>query len=967
MKITKTDIKSVSSVNNEKIINIELKNSIKNIVHTNVVDKINAMSIFENERLNCNKYRLFFTIKPYCSNVLFNPFTEIVKWDKNTFKIILDEENDNSDTTNSSDRRIFRIQNTINTDSMEYYPGYDMFNNHILRSQTFKIVQNKKPKQQFYNTLNDLMYDNKCRAIKSYKRTWSSINLFKAIEIDKHLYDIDDILSFNDGSAINERLIEEDGWFGFENTCRVKTRINGIDQNINKIINYKNGGDFIDMYPDRTLFSFNPKVNKNLHRLEYNWHYVLTYPFASNKIHPFCKCTINGEDTTALKLSSFRKTKNPYGGDIFEFKTFTKHNLQRGDNVRLLIDSNGDDDYDVVSTNIYVSNLGDSKGDDKEHYFITENMDILKNINIIVNCGGSEYDDDGHNNNNDKDGWMYDSKGLFKDDAINEVLQEYSFMINRVYGGVCSDYYFRIFKKIPNFKLKTQELTPEIAIDLEKYNDYCKNNAKVDFNFENSSLGFASSIYTDKATQLIFTDDIDLTNITDNLGRPLTTIYLSIIKNNKGNELWYNRNKWESSNNYYSFKDSSSIKDIEYSHCFGNVSCGIEFGQGDNQEKRAKNGDIRFLNELGCYDSQKIGDYINKDGLKLSIMSNNSGHKFVVDGSEDGYIDFDNLFYGDFVEYNANEAIEKVLDECQHRFNTYQREMNNNTDSVYSPLYKKLIGWDITGDDYDLNKNVDNETQSQYGSVIEENNDGNFVIMSKNYANNDYVCGNKILKAYQKPEGYFYKCHYKIPVQEFGALIQESHTDMEVRRAQPVQYNGIYISITTKLKHGCVNGDKVFICDDENNLWYYTNVVYVVDKLTFYINYTLTPCYNEKDAKEISSWLTTAQYLNEKKYKIRRENINIPCYAQRVNNNQFLWRKILHNGDIKTENLPEYPYTNDAFYINTDINFYLKRQDPHGENGLFTGDNVESFPQDIKGNFQEQSNYEYKDETQIQC
>lgn len=914
MKILKTDKKSVSSINRENTINIQFNNSYKNMNYTNVVDKVNAMTVFENERLSCNKYRLFFNIKPYCTNVLFNPFTEIVEYkDKNTINIIYDD----SDAIDLTNERVKLIQNTSNktNKNWEYYPGYDMFNNHLIRSNTFKIVQNKKKNDVVYNTIEDKMYDNKGKIINFYQRLWSAAReSFTTEKIERHLYKNEDILSFGDGSAINERLIEEDGWFGFENSCRIKTRIDGVDQEINKVIQSKNGGDFIDMYPDRTLFSFNPKLNKHLHRLEYNWHYVLTYPFACDKQHNFCKCVIDEEEKTGLKLLYLIKTKNAYGSDVFLFRTFTKHGLKEGDNIQLSMSSDDGDTYNVVSVDIAVANLGDIKGDDTDYCFLSYNMNLLTEL-------------------------YYDPE-IDEDDEINEDLKDYTFMINRVYGGVPSEYYFRLFKKIPNLKFKKEFLTTEIASDLKKFEEYNnENDTTVGFAFENSKMGFASSIFNDNTTQLIFVDDVDITNITDNLGRPLTEFYLTIIKNNKGNDLWYDKDSWPLNKN--------NIEDIEFSHCFGKLTCGLDFGKSDNKyaEVKRQNGDIRLINNLNVYgDSGEIDDNIKESGFEKSIISTNNNFHYVAKSSDENKVSINNLFYGDFVEYNPNEAIEKVLSKCKYRFNTVQRE---HTDEKF--LFKNFVGSDIVRDDYD----------------ISEDNTQLFQVTHTDYAENIYSIGNTELLCTQKPEGYYYDPHYKIQIKELGALKQDSHYDIIVREAKPVQFNGIYISITSNLKHGCVVGDRIFICDDVNDKWYYTNVVYVVDKLTFYINHHLDELYGTE--KISLNWINTASLINSGDYKVRRENTMIPRYAQLVNKNQFIWREILHQGDKMTENLQEYPYMNNAFYINQDVNFYLNRQDPHGEHGLFTGDNVDSFPQDIKGNSLEPSNYEYKDETKIQC
>ena len=55
-------------------INKENKNAIN--------DTINSYDVYLNERKNSNKFRIVVDINPFCSNVLFNPFTEIVKDEK---------------------------------------------------------------------------------------------------------------------------------------------------------------------------------------------------------------------------------------------------------------------------------------------------------------------------------------------------------------------------------------------------------------------------------------------------------------------------------------------------------------------------------------------------------------------------------------------------------------------------------------------------------------------------------------------------------------------------------------------------------------------------------------------------------------------------------------------------------------------------------------------------------------------
>ena len=74
-----------------------------------------------------------------------------------------------------------------------------------------------------------------------------------------------------------------------------------------KVINNRKPCDFIDMYPTRDLFYFDPKYNPYRQRLEKNWHYFLSYPSSSiTEGISFIKTHENG--STSLKVMLFDDT-----------------------------------------------------------------------------------------------------------------------------------------------------------------------------------------------------------------------------------------------------------------------------------------------------------------------------------------------------------------------------------------------------------------------------------------------------------------------------------------------------------------------------------------------------------------------------------------------------------------------------------------------------------------------------------
>ena len=69
------------------------------------------------------------------------------------------------------------------------------------------------------------------------------------------------------------RIEKYNGWFGFENSSKIKTYIDFLTNDslgLERPVMYMNGGDFVDMYPSRDLYSFIPKWNEYRKRIEKN-------------------------------------------------------------------------------------------------------------------------------------------------------------------------------------------------------------------------------------------------------------------------------------------------------------------------------------------------------------------------------------------------------------------------------------------------------------------------------------------------------------------------------------------------------------------------------------------------------------------------------------------------------------------------------------------------------------------------
>jgi len=171
-------------------------------------------------------------------------------------------------------------------------------------------------------------------------------------------------------------------------------------------------------------------------------------------------------------------------------------------------------------------------------------------------------------------------------------------------------YYFRKFKKI-----KTKST---ITIETDDYDIY--------------NASFSQNLFNDRLQQFIFNEDIDVADLKDNLGRPLSELFLTIVKT--------------SSNNLFS-----------------RVSSGLE------------------LPYFSIYDSNNIQQHILNvpviqkihNGVTIPFTSFKPLESTVqIDNNNSSQ--GNNEYYGDLVEYNKKTLNETRLEEVFYRFNTLNRE-----------------------------------------------------------------------------------------------------------------------------------------------------------------------------------------------------------------------------------------------------------------------------------------------------
>jgi hypothetical protein len=332
------------------------------------------------------------------------------------------------------------------------------------------------------------------------------------------------------------RIEKYNGWFGFENSSKIKTYIDFLTNDslgLERPVMYMNGGDFVDMYPSRDLYSFIPKWNEYRKRIEKNWNYCITYPRTSTTDGFEDIIETNNNSLKAIYFDENTRADN--GTSQLVIYGIAKHGLKVGDYVNIYNTYN--DVTALIISNAEVSQIADD-------FIFTVYSDIRisdtwveVNNDETIEVNGETYNRHPSINSIylDED---FNKYYVINDKYINLDKTAQHISYKKVVNGVECEYYVRVFTRVPNFKFASGDTSSEYEITkndkdgfnmIDKYSSY-------DYEFEStvSRLAFAKNVYSDDVGEIVFTDNIDVSNLKDNLGRPLTKLYLTIIKNNNG-------------------------------------------------------------------------------------------------------------------------------------------------------------------------------------------------------------------------------------------------------------------------------------------------------------------------------------------------------------------------------------------------------------------------------------------------
>ena len=376
IKIFLNSNRSKKSVNAPFYQDVELKANKKMFTEENINGVVNAFDLYNEERNATNKVRLVCSINPVCSNVLFNPVTEIVKDEGSKSPLVLNyKELKNSDISSNDDRNPIKPITSDDSDTIDnssfiwneyeairdtqlssndfgfkYHCGIDIFNNHLLRSDTFKIVSyneinsskrksdgRRGSKQQhfyidqYFNTIDDWMRDSRGNIVYN--------NFFNPfLNSDSILYSYE-ITNFNGSNKVKGEKDANDYYATFD---------------FKLIIN--DAKNIISLTQNTTI-----KIEFDYELTEYSTNVVRT----KHAIYTDILAADNTDKTIQFKVNSTSDDKNgsPY---------FDKHLV----------------DYRIIDSSINVVINGTNNTDEKNTYY--------KTVTAFDRDGGTFDDSGGH-------------------------------------------------------------------------------------------------------------------------------------------------------------------------------------------------------------------------------------------------------------------------------------------------------------------------------------------------------------------------------------------------------------------------------------------------------------------------------------------------------------------------------------------------------------------------------------------
>lgn len=811
---------------------------------------VNKVSLEEYEIYNAERsaspnVRLMCNVNVVCDGSLYNPITEIV-------------EMDGSEHKKAPKMGTSGVSSDISSDTINF--GADMFDLPSLRVSTQPFLENQDKstknfrvnEEHYVKTVKDYWFKGHVGGFTSVKGLISKFgrNEYKSLE-----------------KTYEKKFVRNDSWFGFMNPVSMRYE--------NKTLaDYDKGeglisgipGKFLEMSPEKKLYSYVPVYSKINKQLEYNWLTYVTYPYK------------NVYDTDYLnKIGGTNAETNleRYGlsiwfideddSEITYFRTLLRNGFKVGDIVNVY---SGSTASGALSTERIIE--GYEVVEKPDEYTFALNMGGKKFFNWSGDVPDTEEDTTEEtvryeNKNNRIKKLYYRGESVYSKEATyNYDGPNNGLSVVRVDNQAECFYYIRVFKPFPNRPIVTQ-------------NSFSKNPFGID------------------SASVLFIDDIDLSSHVDNLGRPLSDIFLTSVKNNKGYGHWYSFNDVKQ-NTATTIEGSASLGDtIEESRVFGEV-----------------NGSF-VMDDCVCGEN----DTSHENSIKNLATSN--GRVVLTERFTTTYSEVNDLeFYGDLCEYSINSFSERSLQSFMHRFNTAQRES-------YLKSTNFLIKQSMIAEDTSPNLVNGEATPIRYSPSV------NGIVKKKS----KWLSG--------CTNGYYYQPHQRIRVRTYALdLTYKDAIRYKVLRNLGSGVNTFtYDKLATSGYSCTISVERI----DEIALNMPLVLYYQSDKKDvsedFIFNGRMINRYNEtlyefmlddiSLRNDLATCISNFDSENNKgdiKFFVLRKPSDVPSNAILLKDRSFsyIWRELIPNGFDRDSSVEEYPFGNNAFYIEKNINIYLRRQ-----------------------------------------
>lgn len=953
-RIRRTSSDSVFSIDRDKCVDRPFKRTFRPLIHDTNSTALDLGAVFSSEREACTKFRVCVTVNPYCTNVLFNPITEVYRVSGGqSGGYEYDIKGDDDDSSGRADMvRNTQYSSEKAEERYTYCPGADIFNNHILRNKSYRVVNRTAAKSKDFNTIRDLFRDREGNVVRFYSRTQEAF-----VRSDRHLYTKDDVASFETGEAMEMNLRDDDGWYGFYNTSTVEARSSdGKPLDINRADNGRGNCEFVDMYPGRELFSFAPYYNSLIDRYEYNWDIRIVYPCGEDYSLDVVKD--GGVAIVEARCVSLA------GGRIgVRFRSCMRHNLVAGSSVDIFYDGN------VGRFEVY--SVGDDRKENEEYYFTviwddfvkyvlkSKNINILDafygnlspsnverfiaaqdrrkykvgdvviktedNVSFFAKCTSASPNEE----------WMRLDEGIkayrmvLKRDGDGNVLNDYEPLDIPIPSA--SDGYIKIIKESKRSDGTVSEahllygLSYNLGSDDEEYiwdNDsdhsfdrimskikgwlLSAGSESVAFRFARVGGGVRCSYYARKFKEVAYTNPAEAEDPHD----CRKEVYgLGFAKTVYGDDVA--QHLYTSVIDVEGLKDNKGCPVTDLSCMITKSNVGYEEWYKDGSPKVEDIeishcfGPVVYGLDLFCtmYDSTSVRAVLD------SLMAIDS----VRDDASLGIVDLSgDEFYGDIVEFDYSEFKETKLCDVCHRFNTYQREhfadiINGADDGEYRFRKMSFEYDEIDSDDYDSGGF---EVSRHVGTV----------------GTAEYAAGDSPVPAYldaeEKKAGYYYVPMYPFPVGAFGGVSRSYDRDVFARRAAPYVGGGMYVRVACYSDTKADPGGSVVFSKDVGGTPEFSKecrIVSVLDSRTVVVD--VVGC----ETSWVSDWVSLCLGLNDGSIAMSVKNASVPEHAVACGVGQYAWRDVVKPWSVAGGR--DYPFANGALYADILVRLFLKRQD----------------------------------------